>query len=258
MFMSSAALGGAFAILVNRIFPNANLAAGAFALVAMGAVFGAASRATFTFIIFAFEITRDYNSVLPLMLVSVIADGIAMLFMPNSSIMTEKLARRGLRIHQDYETDALAHVAVRETMDREAPVISGDTLLGDLADRIARHDPSVSRHNGLLVVDENGHLIGILTRGDLLRALDKDSAGEQPVRAFASSRVIVTYEDELLSEALSKMLANDIGRLPVVKRDDPRTIVGYLGRPGIMAGRLRRHEEEHVREQGWVARFQSR
>jgi CBS domain-containing protein len=67
------------------------------------------------------------------------------------------------------------------------------------------------------------------------------------VRAFASSRLIVTYEDELLSEALSKMLANDISRLPVVKRDDPRTIVGYLGRPGIMAGRLRRHEEEHVR-----------
>jgi H+/Cl- antiporter ClcA len=258
MFMSSAALGGAFAILVNRIFPHANLAAGAFALVAMGAVFGAASRATFTFIIFAFEITRDYNSVLPLMLVSVIADGIAMLFMPNSSIMTEKLARRGLRIHQDYETDALAHVAVSETMDREAPVIPEDTLLGDLADRIARHDPSVSRHNGLLVVDKDGHLTGVLTRGDLLRALDRDSAGEERVRAFASSRLIVTYEDELLSEALSKMLANDIGRLPVVKRDDPRTIVGYLGRPGIMAGRLRRHEDEHVRERGWMGRLQTR
>ena len=77
MFMSSAALGGAFAMLVNWIYPAAHLAPGAFALVAMGAVFGAASRATFAFIIFAFEITRDYNSVLPLMLVSVIADGIA-------------------------------------------------------------------------------------------------------------------------------------------------------------------------------------
>ena len=77
MFMSSAALGGMFALGIDRIFPAANLSAGAFALVAMGAVFGAASRATFAFIIFAFEITRDYNSVLPLMLVSVIADGIA-------------------------------------------------------------------------------------------------------------------------------------------------------------------------------------
>ena len=70
MFMSSAALGGAFAIVINTVYPTAHLDPGAFALVAMGAVFGAASRATFAFIIFAFEITRDYNSVLPLMLVS--------------------------------------------------------------------------------------------------------------------------------------------------------------------------------------------
>src|SRR6201987_1810656 len=68
MFMSSAAMGGVFAMGVDRIFPAANLSAGAFALVAMGAVFGAASRAAFAFIIFAFEITRDYNAGLPLML----------------------------------------------------------------------------------------------------------------------------------------------------------------------------------------------
>src|SRR5207302_1792264 len=112
MFMSSAALGGVYAMLMNRVFPSAALAPGAFALVAMGAVFAAASRATFTFIIFAFEITRDYNSVLPLMLVAVLADGIAMLFMPTTSIMTEKLARRGLRVHQDYEADALTLATV--------------------------------------------------------------------------------------------------------------------------------------------------
>ena len=95
-FLWSAAMGGLFAIIGNHLFPAANLSPGAFALVAMGAVFGAASRATFSFIIFAFEITRDYNAVLPLMLVAVIADGIAMLFMPNSSIMCAKAtASRG-------------------------------------------------------------------------------------------------------------------------------------------------------------------
>src|SRR5438552_15983106 len=119
MFMSSAAMGGALALGLNRVFPSAHIAAGAFALVAMGAVFRAASRATFTFIIFAFEITRDYNSVLPLMLVSVIADGIAMLFMPSSSIMTEKLARRGMRIQTDYEADVLQQVSVGEMMERD-------------------------------------------------------------------------------------------------------------------------------------------
>src|SRR5438270_4424423 len=123
MFMSSAALGGVYALLMNRLFPSAALAPGAFALVAMGAVFGAASRATFTFIIFAFEITRDYNSVLPLMLVSVIADGVAMLLMPTSSIMTEKLARRGLHVHQDYEADVLSQAKVSDTMERNLPSI---------------------------------------------------------------------------------------------------------------------------------------
>jgi H+/Cl- antiporter ClcA len=258
MFMSSAALGGAFAMLADRVVPGAGLAPGAFALVAMGAVFGAASRATFTFIIFAFEITRDYNSVLPLMLVSVIADGIAMLFMPTASIMTEKLARRGLRIHQDYETDALSHVFVRETMESDAQCVSQDLRLWNLAERISRHDPTVSRHQGLLIVDGDKRLVGILTRGDLLLALEKNPGGDLTLRECATTHVIVTYEDELLSDALAKMLTHNIGRMPVVKRGDPRTIVGYLGRSGIMAGRLRRHEEEHVREQGWLGRFKSR
>jgi H+/Cl- antiporter ClcA len=252
MFMSSAALGGVFAMLVNRLFPSANLAAGAFALVAMGAVFGAASRATFTFIIFAFEITRDYNSVLPLMLVSVIADGIAMLFMPTSSIMTEKLARRGLRIHQDYETDVLQQVSVAETMDRDVPTIAATMPLGELADRIAKHDPEVSHHQGLFLVDEEGKLRGLITRGDILRALDEHPSGELSVLEAGSRDLIVAFPDELISEASEKMLRNDVGRLPVVERSDPRKLVGYLGRQGVMAARLRRLHEEHVREPGWI------
>src|SRR5438552_7103182 len=132
MFMSSAALGGAFAIGTNHLFSGANLSPGAFALVAMGAVFGAASRATFSFIIFAFEITRDYNSVLPLMLVTVIADGIAMLF-TRTSIMTEKLARSGLHIHQDYEADVLQQVPVSETMDQDPSAVPADMTVGELA-----------------------------------------------------------------------------------------------------------------------------
>jgi len=252
MFMSSAALGGGYAMLMDRVFPSGNLAPGAFALVAMGAVFGAASRATFTFIIFAFEITRDYNSVLPLMLVSVIADGVAMVFMPSSSIMTEKLARRGLRIQHDYETDVLTHVMVSETMDREAPVVAADMRVAELADRIARRDPEVSRHQGMVVVDEEQKLVGVITRGDILRAFDKDPVGAMTVREAGSPRVVVTYPDELLSEASAKMLRHNIGRLPVVDRNDPRRILGYLGRPGIMSARLRRLEEEHVREPGWI------
>src|SRR3989441_616499 len=252
MFMSSAALGGAFAIGTNHLFSGANLSPGAFALVAMGAVFGAASRATFSFIIFAFEITRDYNSVLPLMLVSVIADGIAMILMPSASIMTEKLARRGLRIHQDYEADVLHQVVVAETMDCDVPTLPASMRVGELAARIAKHDPVVSRHQGMVIVDAEGRLAGIITRADVLRALDQDPLGEMTVLEGGSRKLVVTYPDESLHEASAKMLRNNIGRLPVVERSDPRKVVGYLGRPGIMVARLRRLEEEHVREPGWV------
>ncbi len=254
-FMWSAAMGGLFAMVGNHLFPGAHLSPGAFALVAMGAVFGAASRATFSFIIFAFEITRDYNSVLPLMLVAVIADGIAMLFMPTSSIMTEKLARRGLRVHQDYEADALTQATVGETMEREAPVIAADTKVGALAERIARHDPAVARHEALLILDDAGKLAGIITRGDIVRALDKDPSGAMSVQEAGKTHLVVTYTDELVSEAAAKLLRFDVGRLPVVDRADERKVVGYLGRASILAARLRRYQDEYVREEGWLKGF---
>ena len=250
-FMWSAAMGGIFAMLSNHFLPGAHLSPGAFALVAMGAVFAAASRATFTFIIFAFEITRDYNSVLPLMLVSVISDGIAMLLMPKSSIMTEKLARRGLHVHQDYEADVLSQARVAETMEKELPTILAGTTVGALAERIAQHDPVVARHEALLILDDSGRLAGLISRGDLLCALDEDSSGAMTVQSAGSTRLVVTYPDELVSEAASKMLRHNIGRLPVVDRTDPRKAVGYLGRSGVMAARLRRFHDEHVREPGW-------
>ena len=115
------------------------------ALVAMGAVFGAASRAPFTFIIFAFEITRDYNSVLPPMLVSVIADGIAMLLMPKSSIMTEKLARPG-----GYPFISIAKPTFSPRRESPKPWTRNSRPLRSARRweglRSARHDPAVARH----------------------------------------------------------------------------------------------------------------
>jgi chloride channel protein, CIC family len=67
--------------------------------------------------------------------------------------------------------------------------------------------------------------------------------------------VVVTYPDEVLHEASAKMLRHKIGRLPVVDREDPRRVLGYLGRNGIMEARVRRLEEEHVREPGWMGRW---
>lgn len=105
-----------------------------------------------------------------------------------------------------------------------------------------------------MIVDDNKRLTGIVTRGDLLRALEADPSGKMPVLEAGTRALTVTYPDEVLHTAVSKMLRNNIGRLPVVDRNDEKRIVGYIGRPGIMAARLRRWNEEHVREIGWIRR----
>jgi len=251
MFMAGAALGGAFAMVVDALLPWAHLSPAACALVGMAAVFGSAARATFTVIIFAFEITRDYNAILPLMLVCVLADGVALLFMRHS-IMTEKLARRGLRIPYDYEADVLQQVDVGAVMDREPGSIPPGLKVAELADRIARGDPALTRHQAFPIVDRRGRLAGIITWGDVIARLADPAQAQQTVLEAGNSHPVVAYPDESLHEAVVRMLHAGVGRLLVVERGDPRRLVGYLGRPAIMEARLRRLDEEHTREPGWL------
>jgi CBS domain-containing protein len=251
MFMSSAALGGAFAMVMNLVFPGLHLSPGAYALVAMAAVFGSASRATFAFIVFAFEITRDYNAILPLMLACVIADMIALRYLPNS-IMTEKLARRGLHVPDQFEVSAMRVSRVGQVMRKDVTPIAAEMTVAQLAERMGRGDPGFNLTRGLPIVGKDGKLAGIITQGDLLRALQKDSKGAMSVLDAGSTKLIVAYPDELVHDAMHAMDAHDIGRLPVVGRDDSRKMIGYFNRACVLAAWSLQKQDETVREQGWI------
>src|SRR5581483_4445903 len=121
-----------------------------------------------------------------------------------------------------------------------------------MAERLAKHDPVLSKHQGVLITDQDGKLKGIVTRGDLLRAMDKDPTGALTVLEAGSTNLLVSYPDELLFHAANRMVRADVGRLPVVDRSDSTKILGYLGRSGILAARLRQIDEEQVREPGWL------
>lgn len=256
MFMSSAALGGVFAMVVNRLFPAAHLSPGAYALVAMAAVFGAASRATFAFIVFAFEITRDYNAVLPLMLGCVIADLIALRYLP-ASIMTEKLARRGLTVPGEYEVGVLSVVRVGDVMKRDVQPVLQEMTVAELVEGANGSKPLVNLAEGLPIISKDGHLVGIVTQSDLLRAFEKDPEGKITVADAGSSSLIVAYPDEPVADALHRMLQHNIGRMPVVTREDSRRMAGYLVRSSILSAWTRQLEEEGVREHGWFARWRA-
>ncbi|MGH9775754.1 MAG: chloride channel protein [Candidatus Acidiferrales bacterium] len=254
MFMSSAAMGEAFAMAINRILPGAHLSPGAFALVAMAAVFGAASRATFTFIVFAFEITRDYNAILPLMLVCVIADMIALRYLP-SSIMTEKLTRRGLSVPSEFEVSALRTMKVEDIMRRDVKAIPGDMSTGELAERMGRGEPGYNAVQGMPISEADGKLTGIITQGDLLRALRSDPSGKMKVIEAGTRSPIVAYADETALTALRRMMQNNIGRLPVVRRDEPHVLAGYLNRSSMLSAWSHQFEDESARESGWLEKL---
>ena len=114
--------------------------------------------------------------------------------------------------------------------------------------------PSLSRRQGTLIVDEQNQLVGIITRGDIVRALRQNQSAEMTVLEAGSTNLAVAFPDEPLHAALAKMLNRGVGRLPVVERDNQTKVVGYLGRAAILSARMKIHEEENIRQKGWSLR----
>jgi chloride channel protein, CIC family len=220
---------------------------GLWAMVGMAAMMGGTMRAPLTGMIFVLELTHDFE-VLPVLLIGSVAAVCVTVLLMRRSILTEKLARRGQHITCEYSVDVFELARVTDVMDRNVPTVAARTTVAELSDRLARRDDPLARRQATILVNETGQLAGIVTRGDLMRALQEDSDRNAPVSSAGSTELIVAFPDETLHDALARMLKRDIGRLPVVAREDPTRVVGYLGRADILAARLRWHEEEELRE----------
>jgi CIC family chloride channel protein len=153
---------------LNHVLPGDDIAVGAFAVVAMAAVFGAATRATFASMVFVFELTRDYEIVLPLMLATVVADLVATA-LSEESIMTETLARRGLRIGRSYAVDPFASTPTSDVMSTHEGEVGHHVT-------VSPSDPVLSALHVMLEegiervpVVEDGAVVGVVTRDDLLK-----------------------------------------------------------------------------------------
>ena len=240
-------IGGALGSLLGGASGVAD--AGLWAMVGMAAMMGGTMRSPLTGMVFLLELTHDLNALPVLFVGSAAALGVTVLWLPRS-ILTEKLARRGQHVARDYAVDVFELRRVGDVMDRTPPLAAASTAVGTLAARIAHRDPVVARRQAILLTDENGRLAGLITRGDILRAQGHASAREPTAREAGTTELVVTFPDETLHDAIAKMLRHDIGRLPVVAREEPERIVGYLGRADILAARSRQHEEEEHREKG--------
>jgi H+/Cl- antiporter ClcA/predicted transcriptional regulator len=240
-------MGGALGAGVATWIPTGD--AGLWALIGMAAMMGGTMRSPLTAMIFAVELTRDFNILPGLLAAATAAFAVTVLIMKRS-ILTEKLARRGHHITREYSIDTFEFARVCDVMDKEAPCVPDQLGLGDYSEVLTQGTSLVCRRQATLLLDSAGRLSGIITRGDVVRALRQNGAEQMSVGDAGSKDLVVTYPEEPLHAALTKMLSRDIGRLPVVDPADQRRVVGYLGRAAILSARVRLHHEENIRQKG--------
>ncbi|MGZ6124841.1 MAG: chloride channel protein [Myxococcales bacterium] len=244
LFTIGGALGALLGELVAHGFPHLGIDPRIAALVGMAAMFAGASRALLASVVFAFETTRQPISLLPL-LGGCTASFLLSCLMMRNTIMTEKIARRGVRVPGEYAADFLDQLNAGFCAARPVVMLNADDLLDAVRTWIAGHGPG-SSHQGFPVVDGNGDLVGVVTRRDLL---DPGRPGSARVRHLIKRPVAVVFEDTSLREAADHMVQEGVGRLPVVARAAPRKPIGIITRSDLLAAHRQRLEETHVAEQ---------
>ncbi|NJC96046.1 MAG: CBS domain-containing protein, partial [Anaerolineae bacterium] len=216
-----AMLGGGFGHLAQMLLPGLNIYPAAFAMVGMAAVLAGAVHAPLTAILLLFEMTRDYRIILPLMFAVVISLLISR-YIESDSVYMLGLARKGIRIERGRDLEVLERITVDEVMTESPPFLREDMSVKEAIDYMTEH-----RVHGVPVLNRRGELYGIVTMHDMR---DSDLDHKERIGDVCARDLLVTYPDETIGAALRRMSVRDIGRMPVVSRENPKLLVGLLRR----------------------------
>ena len=233
-------IGGAYAIGCQHFFPHLVSNPAFYALVAMAGVFGGIARAPFTSIVFLFELSHNPNSLLPLIVCVMVADGFVRLF-SRDSIMTGKLVKRGLIVLQDYSVPVLMRARIDEVMRKQFSTIQADVELRTILAKFAPENMEL-----LPVVEKDGTLLGIVEPHDLLKVDTQDH--HFTMRELARQDYVRSYPGELVDLVNREMLLKNVENVVVVESHESSKPVGIVRANDIL--QLRRwlvEEESHER-----------
>jgi chloride channel protein, CIC family len=196
-------------------------------MVGMAAMLAGSVHAPLTAILLLFEMTNDYRIILPLMFAVVISLLISQR-LQRDSVYTLGLARKGIRLERGRDVEVMQAIRVEEVMESNVSTFKESDSL-DYASKIFTE----THHHGLPVVNENNELVGILTLQDLDRA-HQTGKENLSVGQVCTRDLLIAYPDETMGAVLRRMSTRAVGRLPVVERDNPRSLVGLLRRSDII------------------------
>jgi len=220
-----ATLGGAYGMVANCLFPSLEISMPAFAMVGMAAVLAGTVHAPLTALLLLFEMTHDYRIILPLMFAVAVSLIVARRFQ-KESVYQLPLVENGIRLENGRDVEVLEGITVQEVMYKDLTYLNESDTISTAVDLFSK-----TRRHGLPVINSSGELSGMLTLEDIEKASSKGIDEENDIVGDICTRQLETvYPDETIGTAFRRMSVKDIGRLPVVSRENPLQLIGVLRR----------------------------
>ncbi len=216
-------IGGGLGVMLgfvgNQWFPAAEISIPLAALIGMSAMFAGASRAFLTSIVFALETTGQSNALLPL-LASCTASYFISYFLMENTIMTEKIARRGVYTPSTYEPDILEKIRVEQLATDNGITISDDMKLGEVRNWL-QQEPDLQA-NYYIISSTDGRYIGLLSSTSIFSS---HHPSDTLIGSLVKRTQVFVSKSDSLKMAVQTMAKENVDILPVVTEKE---IVGIL------------------------------
>jgi CBS domain-containing protein len=236
-------LGGAAGCLIGHVLPGG---AGFWAMIGMAGIMSGAMRAPMTGALFAVELTARLEA-LPFTITAAGAAYAVSVLLMRRSILTEKIARRGRHILQEYGVDPLDLVQAEQIMTHEPATLPGTMTVAAAKDFFG----ASAMHRSYPVVDAEGRLLGLASRSDALRWQGAEMSGDATLaETLSDSSQPFAHPDTPIGAVADLIIETGIGRIPIV---DPITtrVVGILSRQDLLKARGA-HRVAETKRSGFV------
>lgn len=226
-----AMLGAFFGGLVNEIFPTWTAGPGAYALVAMGGVVGAATHGPIAAILIIFELSNDYNIILPLMITTIIATLFAQR-LQKESIYTLKLVRRGINIFGGREVNVLRSLKVADVVKHSIEIVNEHDRFNTILEKMVN-----TTHNYIYMKNSQDKLTGSISMQEIRQTLlDFDSLKDLLIASdIANPGIIIIHENDNLDFVIKQFGISGMDELPVVSdRNGNKEIIGTISQQDVI------------------------
>jgi CIC family chloride channel protein len=214
------ACGAIIGFIIMHLFPAADINLPMSALIGMSAMFAGASRAYLTSIAFALEATMQPEALLPLLGACTSSYLVSFFFMENT-IMTEKIARRGIYTPDAYEPDILRKLSVAQVISNESVILNPDTLISEFKLYLT-DNPQIDSH--FIVVDQKGDFQGTVALTDLYASKTREDAA---ISSILRKSDYAIKSNDSLSKAVELMSEQQEELIPVLSIDENK-VIGVL------------------------------